>query len=341
MESYIKAARFLKSLSSPDRSIQPKPIQFICGDHKLAADIYKPSKSSQGVILFVHGMTPFGYRDPRMMDLGRVAAQLRYTGIIPSYPMISKGLIDPASIDNVIDTINAIVTDTTMCPSGKLAIFTASFSGSICIRAVSQESIRDVVSTMLIVGGCNNPINSFAQIMQNPYADKYAKLLLLKNLAKQDLENDIVLERALSCAIEDEYLKSGKSDAYKSYLQYLDLDDRERVIDFIEPVLRGARNPLIEYDKQQKAIHHAFMRWLDIKNIRCKVALVHSESDNVISSEESKALFKELQANSVDSRLLISPLLDHTDLKFKLSYVVGAVRLYAFFHYFLSAIGDN
>ena len=341
MEALIKAGLFLKTLSNTDKSIQAKSGHVKCGEQKFSVDIYYPEQSSKGVILYVHGMTPYGYRDPRMIDLGRATAQSRYTAVIPSYPVITQGLIEASSIGNVIDTVKALVSDKTLCPDGKLAIFTASFSCSICIRAVAQESIRDFVTSLLIIGGCYHPINSFEEIMQSTSADKYAKLLLLKNLAKKQLENDVILSRALSCAVEDEFLDNGQSNAYKSYLEFMTVEDRKRIIDFIEPVLQGKHNPLIEYEKEVMAIHNAFMRYSDIKNIRCSVILLHSDVDDVVSPTESETLYKELQANSIESYLLITPLLEHAGMKFKISYAIDVVRLLRIFSRFFSAMEDK
>lgn len=338
MEAYLKSVLFLKALSKPNKAVQPNPLQFESKKGKMRVDVYQPQRASKGVLLFVHGMTPKGYRDERMMALGRAAVELNYTGIVPSYPEITNGLIDSRSIENVIETIKVIVADKTLCPQAKLSIFTASFSGCICIRAVAHDSVRDYVNSLLILGGCNNPINSFYEIIHNPGADKYAKLLLLKNLAKHDLQKDEVLTRALSCAIEDAHADFNGAGVYQNFLTHLAEPDRTRVINFIEPVLNNTHNPLIEYDAVQQEIHRSIMAWANVKNIRCRVTLMHSATDNVVMPQESEDLYKELQANSIESRLLISPILEHAGVKFKPSFLIAAVKLLAGLAYFFAGV---
>lgn len=339
MEVLFQSALFLKALKNPNKAISPEPITFDYTDRKIAADLYRPQhQTSKGLILFVHGMTPFGYRDERMMSLGRAAAKIGYTAVIPSFLSIKQGLIETASIEELIACVQSLVADEALCPSQSLAVFTASFSGAICIRAVAHESIRDHITSLLIIGGCNYPAKCFESIMHLPNQDPYAMLVLLKNLASEKIAADHVLERALSCAIEDAYANSNRHDSYKNYLSYLSKEDRERVTDFIDPVLSHKINPMVVYEKQVKALDADFMRWSDIAGIRCCVALFHSTHDHVISPLESRQLFQELKSNGIEARLLITPLLEHAGLSFRFGLIRQFWRLLKTFNYFFDAI---
>ncbi|PIQ44249.1 MAG: hypothetical protein COW05_00090 [Gammaproteobacteria bacterium CG12_big_fil_rev_8_21_14_0_65_46_12] len=334
MESLFQSVAFLRALQKPDKKILPKSIELSMNDQRFAADRYEGEVTTKGTILFVHGMTPYGYRDPRMQDLGRAAAMCGYRAVIPNFPRIQQGLIETASIEEIIKVIQCVTDDYDLAPSGTVGIFTASFSGSICIRAIAQDSVRDRVKALLIIGGCNNPSACFGDILREPSRDRYAKLILVKNFAKAVVEADIVLGRALSCAIEDAYQNGHKSNAYENYVAHLSHGERDRVTQFIRPIFKQGVLQVAHYDREIKGLHEAFMRWSNVSNIAARVVLVHSVSDNVISPAESQALFKELQSHGVDARLVITPLLDHANFKFRPKYIIDLCRLLKAFNDF-------
>jgi len=337
MQGYFEAIHFLRSMMNPAESIVPDPIRLEGEQFIVTADVYRPREKPKAVILLVHGMTPFGSRDPRMISLGKACAMSGYLGIVPDYALIRQGMLEVQSVSDVVNTVLSVTSNESLCPEGYLAIFTASFSGAICLRAACDDRVNDKITSMMIVGGCNNPANCFRDILSNPSPDHYAKLVLLKNLAAQSIENDVILSRAISCAIEDAYANGRKGNSLHHYLVSLPTEDEQRVLKLLKPVLDN-ENVMPRYKVEIERLHQKYMQIFQIDKIKCKIALAHSSKDDVIAPSESEDLYQQLKEQDVGCRMAVTPVLEHASLALTPRYFIGLVRLIKVFSYFFDHI---
>ena len=71
--------------------------------------------------------------------------------------------------------------------------------------------------------------------------------------------------------------------------------------------------------------------------IKSSVLIIHGAEDNVIPSEESVKLYNELKYHEIKTRLLITPLLGHSTLKFNPECFLSIFELFNSLSYFFKA----
>ena len=182
MGSLLTTIRFLSKLLKPSSTANGAPVSLSISDYTVRADVYSPKDAPIGVVLCVHGMTPYGYRDERMKDMARAFVACGYVAVLPDYPEIKQGLIEVGSVERIVKTVQALIANTSLCPKGQLAVCTASFSGCLCIRAVGDLRINQQITSLAIFGGCYDVGHCFRDILTTPGRDPFAKLILLKNI---------------------------------------------------------------------------------------------------------------------------------------------------------------
>ncbi|OGT31491.1 MAG: hypothetical protein A3E87_03970 [Gammaproteobacteria bacterium RIFCSPHIGHO2_12_FULL_35_23] len=298
-------------------------------------DVYQPinPKKYKGTILFVHGMNKYGNKDPRMMALCKAAALANYRAVAPTYQLIAEYYVDLRSVDEIVDTIKLIAQDKTLSESGKVGIFTASLSGTHSIRAAANVEVASLVTSICSVGICFNPRTTFTNILKTKSHDRYAKYIAIKSLLHMNDELNETLRIGLDLAIDDEFDENGLQRT-KQFLLTLTGEAREQLATFIEAV-ELERDLSTDYQHLIENIHNKMTAAYDMRGLRCYTTLIHSAEDNVLPTLETVLLYQQLKEYGKQATMLITPILEHADFQFKLSYMIDMIKfMNAFYQFF-------
>jgi acetyl esterase/lipase len=338
--SYVTTVRFLLATlknKGADLPVISKELKAKSGA-VYPLDIYEPADAAKykGTILFLHGMNKHGNKDERMVALCRAAAFCNYRAISPTYQTIAEHNVTLKSIDEFDETISEFIKDESLCPDGKLAVFTASLSGSFSLRAIARPHLADKVTSLCTVGICYNPKTTFGNILKGKSNDAYAKYIAIKGLlaAANDLSNE--LRQGLDFAIDDAFEEDGKNRAGQFAETIADLHKKR----LLEIIARVESNQDLSglYEKEILILHEALKDISDLSGVHSRVTLIHSEGDNVLPSIESELLFEHLIKAGKQAKLLVTPVLDHADFQFKLKHLRDLKRLVSAFDYFFAGV---
>lgn len=332
---FLLAALKIKGKVTPDWQTELK----LADGAVLPADIYEPAApaSCLGTILFFHGMNKLGKDDERMMRLGRATAMAGFRAVVPTFPLVARHIVDKQSVLNCACAIRAIIADPKLCQQGQLGIFTASFSGSASIRAITQvEGIAPLVSSLCSVGVCYHPDVTFTNILSAKMTDKYAKYICIKALLRIGGDLSEELERALDLAIDREFDDENTGEALQQFLASASAETQEKMRSIIEDVDQQ-REMAPDYQRYIPIIERDFEA-RDLDKLRCHTTLIHSAQDMVLPTLESELLYKAIRKEGQSAKLLVTPILDHADVQLSPKYIVDALRLVSAFHSFFKHI---
>lgn len=336
--NYLTTIKFIKTLlDGKEHPVEIRSIKLaISPTMELDADVYEPkqSKNYRGTILVLHGMNCLGNKDPRLMTFCRAAALHHFRVVMPTYEIVTKHHVDVCSITEFGDTICALAKNKELTPKGKIGIFTASFSGSLSIRAANHPNVAPYVSSWASLGICYHPKSTFRNILAERTDDYYAKCISIKNLLRIKNELSPYLEKGLDAMIADAFdcKKRTHLDACIATLS----PEEGQHLEKIYASLGEDVSPL--YEAHIQRMHEVFMTESNLKELKCFVTLIHSKGDTVLHTIESEMLYKQLQKDKVKSRLLITSLLDHADLNLSIRYLPEVIKAIHAMHGFLKHV---
>jgi|GEM_PF-2009235 hypothetical protein len=338
---YITTLRFMLNLLSD--KVRPLQVDAITltdqSGFSVPADIYQPRQPDkyQGTIIFFHGMNKQGNKDPRMVALYRAAARVNYRAIAPDYELLKNHFVDAASTHEFAETVKAVTSDPALAPTGKVGIFTASFSGTFCVHAVTRDDVRDLVSSLCSVGICYNPTSTFTNILNGEGADNYSRFICMKNLLYVAGELDPISDKALSLGIDDNF-DDFKTTQFEDYIQTIEDEEKRTSLAELGAAIYASKDLAKPYARHIQIMQDTYGLSEGLQNIRCNVALVHSETDDVLHTVESEMLYKQLKQYNIDVKLVITPLLEHADIQFRLKYLLDVLHLVNVFHCFFDHV---
>ncbi len=280
------------------------------------------------VILAVHGMSVYGNKDPRFINVCKSFAGCGYIVISPKFDTIQNLKIDSASIKEIKTAIDLITSNMGICPESRLSIFTNSFSGSLSIIASSGTEIAYKVKSICTIGSYSNIENIITYLLGNPESDPYGRLIILKNFLKYSIHVPEEMEKALDIAIQDNFHKNDPP-LLKLYIKRLSLKNRDILTRLLnDPYYRLYHWNIIQKNKEIIKMGEELSLDPHLKKISASILIIHGKKDNVIPSEESVHLFTELKKANIDSKLVLTPLLGHSNLKLDLNVLPSVVDLF-------------
>lgn len=337
--SYSQAVKFLLALSKNKNQAQ-QPISYMIDQEgfSLPFDVYEPAANHvyKGTILFIHGMNHLGNKDHRIMNICRAAAHCGYRAIAPSYSIIENYIVDMKSADEFVSTILYLTADKTLCPSGKIAIFSASFSGALCLRAIRFPKVANKVSSFCSVGISYYPYTTFGNILSRKTTDYYAKLISIKNLLRLSDQLPSELEKGMDSLIADAHELKGWPRFEKVFNSF-SLEAREKLLAIQEAVI-SQRDLTPEYKNEIEVTQQIFMKDTDMRKVPCPVTLIHSVDDDVMPTVETTLLYKDLKRAKRKAKMVLTPLLAHADLEIGIQHMLDLYRLVSCFNYFLKHV---
>ena len=292
----------------------------------------------RGTILFIHGMSLLGHRDPRQVAVCRALATAGFQVVAPRFPALAQARIDAASPGRVAEAVLAISAAPDLADNAPIGLFSPSFSASLCLLAATRPALRDRVCAVCAVGGYADIASVLRFLMSEPAADPYGRLIIFSSLLHRVLGPCPNVERALATAIADDALQR-EPPALPAILRHLSPTDREVVHNVMHDLAWCG-----SMAGQVLSMSQDLVRDLDVlskaHDLRCPVALVHGVHDNVIPASESARLHARLISLGRDCRLVITPLLGHGDQRWGPGSALPAAKLVATFAWYLDRIAS-
>lgn len=338
MKYFFRSLRFLRALSKNSRlaEITPSTARIIQG---VAMDFYFPKRSgARGAVILLHGMNKHGKDDIRMAALGRSFADIGMIAVVPTMASSLRYEIDIAATQEMQNVLKMILIEKEILQFPQVAIFCASFTSCILLRTIYLPGLQEKISSVCILGGANDPRQSLETLLSRDIHDRYAKLIVIKNMLRIVGEASPEMLTALDCAIDDEF-EHRDFTACQAYLSNAAMTEgeRQKVLDIIASTAEP-QDIFAQYEAGIVATKQAFDRLSNLSALRAYFVLVHSKEDLVMHPRETVLLYRQLRAAGVPCRKLITPLLDHADYAFQLRYVLDAFRLVYTFARFLAHI---
>ncbi len=311
------------------------------GTRQIEMISYAPRKRSSrcgSPILAVHGMSVLGNRDPRFVKVCRAMAGCGYRVLSPSIREVRDLVITPRTITTLAHLIRAICADREMSPEGRLSLFAPSFSAGLCLAVASRRDIAPLVKSLCAVGAFGNVQTVIENLMGDPEADEYGRLILLKNFLPSSFRKSSALRLAFETAARDNGLQR-EEPQLPGYLNRLGIRERRTFARLREDA--GYR--LLHWDRMSRRdsvrkMMSALSLHLTLKHIKASVTLIHGEKDNVIPSSESQNLFTRLRQENIPSRLVLTPLIGHGDARINPRLVGALLELLAGFAFFFETL---
>lgn len=302
---------------------------------RFPADVYEAGPSSVGTVLFVHGMTRHGHRDPRQVAACRALARTGLRVVAPCFEEIAAPRVEVGSLARLGRAIEAVAADPGLAPGGRIALFGASFSASLCLLAATRAEIARHVGVICALGpyadlhACLSHVMGGAPVEGGRAGgrdvDRYGRMVIFRSLLHRVLGPIPQVESALAVALADDSLRRARP-LLPSTLARLDPEAREIVGRVLaDPAWCRAMAPRVLAASADLVVELDLLPRAD--QVGCPVVLLHGRDDDVIPASESRALYARLVSAGVPCRLEVTPLLSHGDQQWGPRSAGPALRL--------------
>ncbi len=319
--------------------LQENEIFLGSGSARRSADVYEIQGSSPtGTILFIHGMSVLGNRDPRLINVCRAIATCGFRVIAPYYKEIQQLKILKKSITDIAGSIEVAAADPRLCgrgSGGKVGIFSPSFSAGMCLAAAAMPGIADRVSAICTVGTMGSVDTTADFLLGQHDIDDFGTMIVMYNFLRYSTGRKPALEKALLTAALDNGHRRIVPEL-PGVMKKMRPADRK-----LFEILR--RNPVerLRHWKIVKNLKGISRHTLDqfvtidrVAGIKAAVSLIHGIDDNVIPPEESKLVFQRLKEHGCPVKLTLTPLISHGDSQISIKMIPDILRLASGLDYF-------
>ena len=319
MGKYISALKFviasLREASQVPGPSYDTPLKLADGSEK-PLDVYLPGKRSRplGTILVIHGMSPRGYRDPRIISVCRSLATAGFRVLATHFPEIANLKIDPLTAPHIQETVDAICNRPDICPRRRLSIFTASFSAGMALIVAAKEESASRIRALCTIGTLSSMESTTRYLLGQPEMDIYGTMICLANFVKYSVGNKKKLIQAFHLTALDNSFQPG-APQLPAHLETLSAADQK----LYERFFNEAEFRLEHFEIMKEPVLKDFEDFKLLKypdHLQAAVTLIHGQDDKVIPASESEILYNRLQKLGIESRLDITPLISHGDHTF-------------------------
>jgi pimeloyl-ACP methyl ester carboxylesterase len=340
LNSLRRALRFISAQqrAEPAAQIESSSQQLECAKKAYTIDTYKPERGNLNPIVFLHGMSPLGIRDPRQVNAARALASAGFNVICPEIPEIRARMIRNESIIEFKQILRTILNDASLCPTGRFSLFAPSFSGGICLIAAAESDLREHVLAACSLGGLSEIRTSLDYLLVEADADPYARYIVLANFLPRMKKYRRLAPFFAASALDNWHASAVKNarlvgfeKTHYAHEELIKLKPAERKLaDLLLHKSEFRKSFLRELDPFMAGEIEAYNVARVADRILAPVLLMHGISDDVIPARESVALSERL----LNKRLVLSPFLGHADSKITLRNLRDVWRLISGFAYF-------
>lgn len=338
MRSTLRALRFLAATTLLPTSEEPgEALELRLPDGwTCEADFYPARGRSAGLILFVHGMSPAGRRDPRMCKASRALAAAGFHVVTPRVPDFEALRIDFETAAHIERCVRAAHARTDWSGGGQIGLFSVSYSAGVSLIASTHAGVAPLLSVICALGTFSNVVIWTRFLMTHPEADEYGRLIVFRNLLHRVIGPRPAVERGLDLALNDHWYKLERPH-FPDYLETIEAEDRQ--------ILSGVRYEYAEwsrYGTRLLELASGDFDPLDVlaraDRLRVPTVLLHGADDRVVPPEESRSLFAEIQRHGGPARLVVTPLLGHGEAAFGLRSLSDALSVIGAFAEFFGRV---
>lgn len=299
-------------------------------------DIYQPRGKYYGSIIFFHGMNKYGKNDARVEHFCRCLADIGFRVIVPSYPIICQHIFDLSSIDEFEQTLLSLTEDKTLCPSGKIAIFTVSLSGTLAIRAAGRAAVKNKISAFFTIGSGFYVNRVFRLGFERIEQDSYMKMICVKNVLRDDPSTTAELIQAVDVAIDDAFM-SEEPNRLPALLPQLTPENQAMMNRIAGPAANTSFLYPIYNDYLTQKEHDLFTS-CDNANLNFPIILMHSAKDHVFPPEETIDFCQYLTEQGVQNKMCITTLMEHVNHDFSLKKIPQVLEMFRLFYYYFKKV---
>ncbi len=276
----------------PDKKITNEPV-ILKGNRR--GHVYWPmgkeKKKLPGIYL-QHGMSILGIDDKRIIELAENLAYCGFSVILPELAEVKGLLLKTETIDHIESLGVELYENKTWYDGNRFGFFSVSFSGGMGLIACSRPKLRDKVSSVMVVGGYCDFLDTLPFVFKNYNVDNYGVFVLLYNLIERlepKLKEDLrpVFYEA---AIDNALYRQGEEAIAPQLLKKTSKKSQE----FYHNILssEGFRSETSQrmLASVPEELPRAFSPYYNMQGLKAPVSLLHGETDPVISPEESEKL---------------------------------------------------
>lgn len=310
-------------------SVQRTELLLVLEHSLLEMDCYEPQISYRGTLVVVHGMSPKGKDDLRIIALCAALSGVGFRVLAPEVASIKALKIEALQVNELAEIFQCLAEDSMLTPTGKIGVLAPSFSGAMSLAAASRPRVRDCIETICAIGAFTQVDTVMSYLLQAQNADPYGRFIALKKIIPIIYPEDTLMQCALDAAIEDnlnERRQDDLSNALNVYLQSLAEQDRAQIMRLFNDA--PYRERLFSQSKQVLSVELAAIDVMQhIDGLKAKVFLLHGRDDSVIPCEQSERLYRQLKHLQKQVNLVVTPFIDHGDTAFHFAQLPDVARI--------------
>lgn len=291
-------------------------------------------------IYMPHGMNVLGIDDERMMNLAKNIALSGYSVLTPEIEEVRSLKIEEKIVEIIISQFRSFYQREDLHKKDNVSFLSVSFSGTLGMISFSQNEVRSMVRSSMVIGSCANFIDTFEYAIENFLIDNYAGIILFYNylhFLDRKLHSQIA-ETLFEYAVDNGLIRTGEMAMGPKLHKNLKLPAREFM------------SRLMEDDEFRLEISSAIRETLPtnlarnlspyyhIANFKSPLSLLHGSTDPVISPMESRKIHQSLANRNHSVHLEISDLITHGDQVPLYSQIRGVPGVARAFGYYFSWI---
>lgn len=278
-------------------------------------DLYLPQGAVRAAVVAVHGVTPHGRQESRLVHFARCLAQTGAACAVPTLEGMTACQLNPHDVHGLGQVALAVAHRT----GHKSSIIGFSFGGSYALVAAARPAVAEQVRFVLAMG-------AYASMVE--LQDRFAELPAQLPDDPQALDDRIYLHLVFALRHKQALgLEPGTVEQLERLFPRFCHDasplEKRQVFDqLLEPLDLLARCDPLRDREAEAALSPAG----NLSGLRAAVSLVHDRNDSMLPASQAEALYAELRRQPDPGRhhLLITSLLSHVELTSVLK--LGEVR---------------
>ena len=316
LEAFVRAVSFVVCLLSErfsDVSVEESKFDLTKG---VPAKLYRSRRRRfYRTAVIIHGISPSGYDDRRLVKLGKALASCGYIVVFPDIVQFRQCKIGAESVDIVGRMVRLVCKRPDICTDGRVDAVSACVSASVCLlAAVDTEKIRSV----LAFGALADAKEVWEYLKWSKHLDAtYGRNVVFRNCWNP--ENDGLSELLIAALADDHHHTAGIES---TELQSCMRKANERDISIYkrwksDPRFRAISYKDIESSEKFLTGFGAISPVHKAHSTRCeRVILIHGADDGIVPASESLRLHNEYQSTrKIEVSCCITTLLEHGKLR--------------------------
>ncbi len=276
-------------------------------------DVYLPQRRPKGTVMVVHGMSPAGPNDARLIALCRAVAAGGFRVVAPRFDSVAALRMHVGQIDEIEHTISRLADDAELCPSGRVGVLSVSFSAGLSLIAASRARVASRITAACLIGTYGDIGSTLRAYVERDDVTSYGWKIVAANFVDTVVLDAEPIRRALIVSALDEWHKRVQPEL-PATLAALSRRDAAMVRAILDD--RGARRELAEAVLARRPLFCDFGSVVDhVGGVEAPVTLLHGQDDRTIPCDQSRRVHDAAIAAGRQSRLVTTPLLTHGDLQ--------------------------